>query len=278
MNLPVAGLHSPAHAAPGIDWRAPWWDGLRENGQRVMQAWQGAPQGVPLDEALNGVLDAACTAQPAPQIRFVPQSALPEGCAYEAHLWQQRECPTRENLHDFLNGLMWLRWPQAKRRINELQAAEIARHGIGPVRGAVRDALTLLDENGVLLQAPEAVRSELLQALRARQWQRLFVDLRPLWQQARLWIVGHALLEKLVQPRKDITAHLWWDVACDAATDDAAGTLDAALAHSLTPQRLARKPFLPLPVLGVPRWWAANAEPGFYDDAAVFRPARAAPA
>jgi hypothetical protein len=31
------------------------------------------------------------------------------------------------------------------------------------------------------------------------------------------------------------------------------------------------KPWLPLPVLGVPGWWNSNEEIGFYDDAAVFR-------
>lgn len=37
---------------------------------------------------------------------------------------------------------------------------------------------------------------------------------------------------------------------------------------------LQPKPFAPLPVLGVPGWWAANAEPGFYADPAVFRAPR----
>ena len=40
---------------------------------------------------------------------------------------------------------------------------------------------------------------------------------------------------------------------------------------STTPAKLALKPFLPLPVLGVPGWWPANELPGFYDDRAVFR-------
>jgi len=33
----------------------------------------------------------------------------------------------------------------------------------------------------------------------------------------------------------------------------------------------AAKPFSPLPVLGVPGWWPANADHRFYDDPAVFR-------
>ena len=36
----------------------------------------------------------------------------------------------------------------------------------------------------------------------------------------------------------------------------------------------AAKPFLPLPVLGLPGWCVENESPAFYDDAAVFRPPR----
>ena len=51
-----------------------------------------------------------------------------------------------------------------------------------------RDAITLLDENGAVLDAP----APLWQALAARDWRRLCIDLRPLWQQARLVPVGDA--------------------------------------------------------------------------------------
>ncbi|MFN7122209.1 MAG: DUF3025 domain-containing protein, partial [Hydrogenophaga sp.] len=34
------------------------------------------------------------------------------------------------------------------------------------------------------------------------------------------------------------------------------------------------KPFTPLPVLGVPGWWPANEDAGFYADASVFRAPR----
>ena len=44
--------------------------------------------------------------------------------------------------------------------------------------------------------------------------------------------------------------------------------------NGITAASWSAKPFLPLPVLGVPGWWPANENPGFYDDADVFRPAR----
>ncbi len=199
-------------------------------------------------------------------MRFVPHEALPPGEAYEAHIFRTGDVPTRDNLHDFFNGLAWLHFPRAKRRLNELQAAEIARCGIGARRGPLRDALTLFDENGAVLDAPPA----LWDALVARDWQRLFVTERARWDEARLLLFGHALLEKLTAPRKGLTAHVLF----------APGALrsiyprDESIAEALSAAHLATKPFVPLPVLGVPGWWPGNANPCFYDDLDVFRPPR----
>ena len=124
----------------------------------------------------------------------------------------------------------------------------------------------MFDENGAVLLAPPALR----EALQARDWRRLFIDLRPLWQQATLLLVGHALLEKLVSPRKPVTAHVF-------APHDAmefVANVDDWLARALNAPTLARKPFSPLPVLGVPGWWAQNLNFSFYDDPDVFRPPR----
>lgn len=237
-------------------------------------------------EALNlpPAVPGTVAGDPAP-VRFVPQSALPEGQAYEDFIFGTRQVPTREGLHDFFNGLCWRVFPRAKARLNALQAAEIAARGVGGVRGPVRDAITVFDENGALLQAPPA----LWEALLARQWQRLFVDLRPLWSQARLVVFGHALLEKLVAPRKDMTAHVWradtpftggplpgGSLAGDLPAADLAAA-DAWLAGALSAEALAVKPFTPLPVLGVPGWWPENEGAGFYDDATVFRLPRTRP-
>ena len=199
-------------------------------------------------------------------LAFVPQDDLPEGTAYEQHIFETRRVPTRDNLHDFFNGLVWLHFPQAKRRLNELQAGAIVAHGIGAVRGPLRDALTVFDENGALLDAPAPI----WQALQAREWTRLFVDLRPLWHEARLLLFGHALLEKLAAPRKPIVAHVY---RAQCAMDSVANA-DAWLAQQMKPGHWAGKPFSPLPVLGVPGWWAANEDPCFYADSQVFRPPR----
>jgi len=240
------------------DWNAPWLAHLRRSGQAVEQAVAG---GMPLWQALNHATRAP--------VRFVPQSALPQGTAYEQFITQTGTCPTRDGLHDFFNGLCWACFPATKQRLNQLQAAQIAADGVQPVRGRVRDALTVLDENAAFLSAPQPV----WEALRAKQWELLFGRLRPLWQQTRLVPFGHALLEKLQSPRKAITAH----VLAVALPDPSLAAMDAWVAGHLGTDMLAAKPFVPLPVLGVPGWWPENESPGFYRDEAVFRPARRSP-
>ncbi len=242
-----------AHGLEGLDWRAPWLAPYRVVGEPLAQQVQAG-------RSCAEVLDGAGA-----PLRFVPQAELPAGAAYEQFIFEQRRVPTRDGLHDFFNGLIWLHFPQAKQRLNALQAAQIAADGVLPVRGPVRDALTVFDENAALLQAPDA----LWQALAARDWTPLFTRLRPLWAQARLTLFGHALLEKLVSPRKAMTAHVY-RLPLDLAPD----AIDAWLAQDLHAQRLASKPFVPLPVLGVPGWWPDNEAPAFYADAQVFRAAR----
>ena len=253
-----------------VDWSTAWLAPLRAQGEAVSRrvADAEAPHGA-VAAALNAVASGSRGTLP----RFVPQAALPAGRAYEAHIHATRTVPTRDNLHDFFNGLIWLHFPQVKRRLNQLQAAEIARNGTGATRGPLRDALTLFDENGALLDAPPA----LWDALIARDWQRLFITERALWREARLLVFGHALLEKLTAPRKPATAHVLllpsgeYGVALDLVATD------AALATRLDADWLAGKPFVPLPVLGTPGWYSENENFSFYDDVDVFRPRRSSP-
>lgn len=238
-----------------IDWAVPWLAPWRAGGESVARSVRsGMAQSAALNQA---ALAPVC---------FVPQSELPCGVAYEQYIFDTARVPTRDGLHDFFNGLVWQAFPLTKKRLNALQAAQIERSGIQPVRGPARDALTVFDENAALLQAPDA----LWQALVTKDWQRLFGDLRPLWHRSHLVLFGHALLEKLVSPRKSMTAHVYRVLAADPSIY----TMDAWLAQDLNAEKLATKPFAHLPVLGVPGWWVANEDPAFYQDAGVFRPPR----
>jgi hypothetical protein len=238
-----------------VNWRAPWLQPVLFAGKPVLEKHQ---TGMALDEALNTSIGTA---------RFVPQHALPAGYPYEQFIFETNTVPTRDNLHDFFNGLCWITFPQTKRKLNQLQAAEIAEAGVQPLRGPVRDALTVFDENAAFLIAPQP----LWDALLARDWNMLFITLRPLWKEAQLILFGHALLEKLVCPRKAITAHVYRAQAAinSIATMD---QLDRWIAAGLSAETLAAKPFTPLPVLGVPGWWLENENFSFYEDSKVFRP------
>lgn len=246
-----------AHGLEAIEWDAPWLAPWRGQGQ-VLAALVNAGQSVAA--VLNG---AAASSAP---VAFVPQAELPAGTAYEQYIFDTGRVPTRDGLHDFFNGLCWLHFPLAKKQLNLLQAEQIAQTGIQPVRGPARDALTVFDENAALLVAPDA----LWDALLAKEWTTAFVTLRPLWQDATLVLFGHALLEKLVSPRKPITAHVF---RAQPASNLIAN-LDGWLAATLSAPLLASKPFAHLPVLGVPGWWPDNEVPDFYADTQVFRPVR----
>ena len=269
------------HFTEDIDWAQPWLADWCPLGPHMAQAASAAAtQGLPLAYALNqaGLTWSASLREPNaspaeapadPLVRFVPQADLPEGCAYESFIDDTRQVPTREGLHDFFNALCWVRFGATKRWLNHLQAQAIAQAGgVQSPRGPLRDALTVFDENAALLQAPDALWS----ALRERRWHDLFVTHRHLWEQARLVLFGHALLEKLVLPYKSITAHVL-DAPVPMHLNGA--DWDDWLPTQLSPERLTRKPFVPLPVLGTPGWWPANQTPGFYADDTVFRPRRA---
>lgn len=252
-----AGIDPALLGVADIDWAVPWLADWRAVGEPIASR---VAAGQPQAHALTAAAHAP--------VRFVPQAELSEGQAYEAFIRTTGQVPTREGLHDFFNALCWMHFPQAKQRLNALQAAEIARDGVQAVRGPVRDACTVFDENAVLIRTPDSV----WQALREHRWHEALVDRRALWAKTRLWVFGHAALEKLVRPYKSVTVHLW---RVPGAVGDEA--LDAWLADDLQPEKLAGKPFSPLPILGVPGWWAANADPAFYDDPLVFRPPRPHP-
>ncbi len=245
-----------AHGLESIDWDAPWLEPWRTVGQSAALHVERGPT---VADALNAALVAP--------VQFVPQSALPTGTTYEQFIFDTGCVPTRDGLHDFFNGLCWMLFPQTKRKLNQLQAAQIAQTGIQPVRGPARDALTVFDENAAFFVGPDAV----WEALVRKDWEALFGPLRPAWSEVQLVLFGHALLEKLVYPRKPVTAHVF---RARVATNSIAD-LDGWIAKDLSADKLATKPFAHLPVLGVPGWWPGNTEASFYADASVFRAPKA---
>jgi hypothetical protein len=87
------------------------------------------------------------------------------------------------------------------------------------------------------------------------------------WGSAEVVIFGHALLEKLVSPRKAMTAHVF----CPASPLATSLDLDQQVSAQLRADYLQAKPYAPLPVLGIPGWCLDNNNALFYDDESVFR-------
>jgi hypothetical protein len=253
-------------AAYPPDWSRPWWRGWQAWVEPVWGEWHQLSSNQTHDTAV--LPDVLKRVDPSSPVRFVPQAALPDGQSYEDFIFAHRQVPTRDNVHDLFNACCWRRFPLTKSRLNALQAQVIERDGVGATRGPLRDALTLFDENALLLQAPLAV----WEALQQHDWHTLLVAHRRHWGETGLIrpvVFGHALLEKLCQPYKSITAHAFW---VDPHVPAIESAWDAWLAERLDATYMATKPFQPLPVMGIPGWCQENADPAFYADVQVFRP------
>lgn len=102
-----------AAAVAQIDWAQPWFRPFATIGSALDSALRG---GADLRAVLSEVAAqrALRNARGAP-LRFVAQAELPAGTAYEAHIYATGAVPTRDNLHDFFNALIWLHFPRSKR-------------------------------------------------------------------------------------------------------------------------------------------------------------------
>ena len=260
---------------PEIDWARPWYASVRPAFARLDIANGDVIAAFNAGAGAFGLRNASGL-----PLRFVPQDELPEGRAYEEFIGATGCVPTRENLHDFFNALVWLTFPRIKQQLNALQSAQIALAGVGKSRGPARDGATIFDENSALLVVRDSEEGRaLVDALRGHRWQEAFCQRRAAFgQDAQVWLFGHALMEKLVAPRKAITAHTRVIVAGDDyfALDPEAqrAWIDVHEARALAAEPLSTACFTPLPVLGVPGWWPQQ-DDEFYADTSVFRPKRA---
>lgn len=255
-------------AFTGIDWGRPWLSWMRDIGEPLAARddWIGAASELAGERQLVNSRGLP--------LAFIPQQDLAPDTPYEAHIAATAQVPTRDNLHDFFNALVWLHLPQIKRELNALHASAF-KHPVTPgTRGTQRDAATLFDENAALFISDDG---GLLEALRAHQWTSVLLKgEKEFFSHAEVILFGHALMEKLVEPYKSITAHVWTvQVEPDWFELPAAqkiADLDARVSASLH-AGFCSADFCHLPVLGVPGWWPGQ-DGAFYDDAEVFRPKR----
>ena len=252
-------------------------------------------------ELINAQLAGQCNAYDK-TLRCVPHAELPAGVAYETYIFETGCIPTRAvtsdsaisnttyksaasknthnkgAMHDACNALMWVQYPQTKAALNALQANAIAHQAVGEKasgqRGAARDALTLFDESALIVCTDDvqAAKHDLLK----RQWKTLLHQRRGAWGTSIVpHLFGHGLLQKLQQPYPAITAQVWCISHAEPSrmTAKEVDTLVAkSVMRSYEAGELSPKAMLPLPVLGIPSWWADNCQASFYDNVQVFRP------
>jgi len=198
-------------------------------------------------------------------LRFTTQTLRCGQLDYEQSALTDGRLPTRErNWHDLFNALVWLTWPRTKAALNAVQCGELRA---GARRSPVSDAATLFDESGMVLVG---ATDDLVELLRTHRWQEAWVERRAEWAGVCAYVIGHAVLEKLLSPWPGITAKC---MHLDIPAQSTVEVVDAALSRTWQASVIKGPSALfPLPVLGMPGWWPANAVPSFYSEARYFRP------
>jgi hypothetical protein len=161
----------------------------------------------------SGVPELRFVAAPAKKPRRrIRKEPIVLGELYEGRIVERAEVPTRlDDWHDFFNALAFLAFPAAKWALHARQYKLLASR-IGPqsrklpgARTREQDALSLLDEGGILVALAEDLARELPTDPDAFE-----AALMPLLARgtARAVPFGHALFEHLVLGRDDMMGTL----------------------------------------------------------------------
>jgi hypothetical protein len=227
---------------------------------------------------LNRMLPANLLTASGQPVRFRPAGELPD-TPYEQRIHATGEVSTRpDSWHDLFNALVWARMPNIKVAMNARHCSGSPVHTAGS-RGPLRDAITLFDECGVIVASSHR---EFLEALARKEWKKVFRTRRALWNDGiTVVITGHAMLEKLLDPYKSMTAnalliHTGHRIH-SRPREARLAAVDAAVAANILENEMLNRPgcLSPLPLMGIPGWWtAARQDEGFYTDLQVFRPPR----
>lgn len=203
--------------------------------------------------------------------RFVTESrlAVQQSGGYEQHVAGWRAVPTRpRSWHDFFNMVVWAHFPKLRWALNSLHVDP----DVGPKdprngRAPAQNLAATFDEAGMLVVSESRPILEELQALRFKHvfWERR----AELLATTRFWVVGHGMLESLLDPRPGLSVRsLLLHVARlpEAEADDPFRLeMDAIAAARVRDWRSQRAILDPMPVLAIPGF-ADNDSREFYDD------------
>lgn len=196
---------------------------------------------------------------------------------YERRAFLSGELETRvANWHDLFNALVWLTFPLAKAAINAGHCRAMSDESPERGRGAVRDALTLLDENGVIVVSDDP---SLLDLLRGFAWKELFWHRRlDVIAHMRFYPFGHGLCAQALRPFIGLTGKaVLFDVDQEfmpASIGAQLYALDERLAKLVVSELDHPRQLAPLPLLGIPGYTQDNEQESYYEDQDYFRPGR----
>ncbi|MDJ0656725.1 MAG: DUF3025 domain-containing protein [Xanthomonadales bacterium] len=244
----------------------------------LLPLWQHLPDlptSWPTLNELNQWLPPGVISGGGQDILFVEQVRSMAALDYERHILETGQIPTRPGCwHDFFNAAMWICFPHSKARLNWIHVSQGSEDQPNR-RGPARNAATLLDESGVVVAT---LHPWMARANADHRWRQLLVEARESWHATALpLLLGHGLAEQCLVPYPGMTARAVY-LTVDPALLDLPGPERLAAVDRLLCQRLQSpitpSDFPPLPILGIPGWDPANADPGFYDNIRVFRPGR----
>jgi hypothetical protein len=168
-------------------------------------------------------------------------------------------------------------FPTAKAAINARHYEALSAKESGN-RSPARDALTLFDEEGMVVLSSD---TGLLELVREFRWKELFWKRREeVGERMRFFLFGHALYRKALDPFVGMTGKSVLLSVPDAFAQlplhaQIAQTDRLLAVHIWERTRMSRgRELSPLPVLGVPGWWVGNEREDFYDNTGYFRPGR----
>ncbi len=202
-----------------------------------------------------------------------------DGRYYEEVIFATGQVPTRNrNWHDLFNAAVWAQFPGAKSMLNQQHMQDIREVGLNP-RTPRRNRITQFDECGVIITY---YQSDVPELLAGHNWADAFVTRRAQWgKQVKAWVFGHANFEMLLNPFIGLTGK-WLAIEVDEQFSELSlskqcSDIDKRLAALLNDNIFASKGALrPLPLLGVPGWYAENKNAEFYKNSAYFMPKRMA--
>jgi hypothetical protein len=118
-----------------------------------------------------------------------------------------------------------------------------------------------------------------LEPLRQRKWQDVFEAPETWDERYQVFVPGHAMLEKFLNPYKSMTANALLVLVSEddfsMSRQDLLNRLDIILADRILEKTLLNSSvdLSPLPLMGIPGWWSGSLQnEQFYSDKGVFRP------